>query len=882
MPIPQLHSPNSPSWRRSTLQKRARQFRFNGGSSYRRGPGRKAGFFGSILFILSFAMIAGSISAAGFFIWIEHSLPDPANLMERTVEQSTKIYDRTGKTVLYDIHGTKKRTLIKFEDVPDSLKWATIAIEDKNFYEHGGFDIRGIARAVFIDLTQGGKLQGGSTITQQLIKNSILSSEKTYTRKIKELILAWKLETRLNKDQILELYLNEIPYGSTSYGIAAAAETYFGKKVMDLTLSEAAMLVSIPKATTYYSPYGNHKDELLSRSRHVIDEMVQIGKISKEEAEAAKADDPTSRVLPRREPITAPHFVFYVRELLTEKYGDRLVEQGGLKVITSLDLDKQKLAEEAISAQVGENEKKWGAQNAALVSIDPQTGQILAMVGSRDYFDTERDGNVNVTLRPRQPGSSFKPIVYAASFLKGYTPTTILFDVNTIFKTEIGKDYEPKNYDLIEHGPITVRSALAGSLNIPAVKMIYLTGVENVLNLADSLGYSTLKERSRFGLSLVLGGGEVKLLEHAAAFGVFAADGVKHNLSPILKVEGPKGEILEEWEDEDTEVLPKEVARQINSILSDNTARAYIFGAQNYLTLPDRKVAAKTGTTNDYRDAWTIGYTPELVTGVWVGNNNNKEMKLGADGSKIAAPIWNNYMKKALAGVAPSDMPEPESVITGKPILDGEPYATVTLRINKNTGLIADENTPLGLIEEKLYRQVHDILHYVRRENPRGPVPDNPNDDPQYENWEAAVQRWAADNGIISDIAPITAQLGENSENLTVSPPATESGQQIQFSILDGVETKWKSPRPGAVLDGEYFPLAVIASLNNDSYRRAELGVNKDGGFVSLGEAVRESNGNFRWIWGEKPNQGMYTLKLRVYSGVEKYDLDPNLLLEIK
>lgn len=845
--------------------------------------------------VISVAMIAGSVSAAGFFIWIEHTLPDPGNLIDRTVEQSTKIFDRTGKIVLYDIHGEKKRTVISFSDIPDSIKWATIAIEDKKFYEHSGFDIKGIIRSVIVDISRGGKAQGGSTITQQLIKNSILSREKTYTRKIKELILAWKLENKLSKDQILELYLNEIPYGSISYGIESAAQTFFGKEAKELSLSEVAMLAALPKAPSYYSPYGNHKDELASRTRFVIDEMAEIGKITAEEAAEAKKDDPVSRVLPRRESIIAPHFVMYVKEILTEKYGDRMVEQGGLKVITSLDLDKQKFAEEAVAAQVEDNEKKWKAGNASLVSLDPKTGQILAMVGSRDYFDEEHDGNVNVALRPRQPGSSFKPIVYAASFIKGFTPNTILFDVNTIFKTEIGEDYEPKNYDLKEHGPVTVRSALAGSLNIPAVKMIYLTGIKNVLDLADNLGYSTLKERSRFGLSLVLGGGEVKLLEHTAAFGVFATEGVKHEISPILKVEDPSGLVLEEWKDSSQEVLSPQVVRQISSILSDNDARTFIFGAQNYLILPDRAVAAKTGTTNDYHDAWTVGYTPELVTGVWVGNNDNAEMKKGADGSKIAAPIWNAYMRKALSNIPPSSFNPPDDVITGKFILDGVPYSTVSVKINSATGLPADESTPPGQIVTKEYRQYHSILYYINKDDPRGPAPADPKLDLQYLNWELGVQNWAAANGFVNEAPPLTAQVNQETlepeQGSNINTGVNQDKPEInQTATLDSVSVKWKNPRNNKQLTTDVFPFAVIASLSDPDIYEAEVIIKggsalsspQGGKTISLGTAKKESNGNFMWFWGEVPSPGDYTLQIRVFSQNKQYLVDPPINISIK
>ncbi len=881
MPIPHLKP--SPSWRADIL----RQRRPNNNFRYGRGTRNKPhGFWGNFLIILSMAMIAGSVSAAGLFVWIEHTLPDPGNLMERSVEQSTKIYDRTGKVVLYDIHGNIKRTVIKLEDIPETVKWATIAIEDKKFYEHKGFDLRGILRSIIIDITRGGKVQGGSTITQQLIKNSILSKEKTYTRKIKELILAWELENKMNKDQILELYLNEIPYGSTAYGIESASQTFFGKQTKELSLSEVAMLAALPKATTFYSPYGNHKDELLARTKFVLDEMVEIGKISVEEAERAKKEDPVSRVLPRREAIIAPHFVMYVKELLTEKYGDRIVEQGGLKVVTSLDLDKQKFAEEAIAAQVNDNEKKWNAGNAALVSLDPNTGQVLAMVGSRDYFDEKYDGNVNVTLRPRQPGSSFKPIVYATSFLRGFTPNTILYDVNTIFKTEIGEDYEPKNYDLKEHGPVTVRQALAGSLNIPAVKMIYLSGIKNVLDLSDKLGYSTLKERSRFGLSLVLGGGEVKLLEHTAAFGVFAAEGVRHEISPILKVEDPTGLTLEEWKDSSQEVFPSQIARQISSILSDNDARAFIFGAQNYLILPDRQVAAKTGTTNDYHDAWTVGYTPELVTGVWVGNNNNTEMKRGADGSKIAAPIWNNFMRKALQNISPNSFTPPDEVITGKSVLDGAPYSSATIKINLATGLPADSSTPENQIAAKEYRQYHSILHYVNKDDPRGPVPSDPGSDLQYANWELGVQNWTAANGFINENPPVAIQSSGTNESPNITPneikPEQNNINNEQIDTLDSINVKWKNPKNNKQLFSDVFPFAVIASLGDQNILEAELLVKGTNYSISLGTAKREPNGNFMWFWGEVPAPDEYMLQISVYSQNKRYLLDPPVYITIK
>lgn len=684
-------------------------------------------------------------------LYLSHDLPDPNRLMERQVPESTKIYDRTGQTVLYEIHGAEKRTLINLKDVPDNLKNATIAIEDKDFYKHSGFSVWAIFRTLVTDVIFS-KRAGGSTLTQQFIKNSVLTNEKTLTRKIKEIILAYRLEKKFSKDEILQMYFNEIPYGSTAYGVEAASQKYFGKSARDLNLAEAAVLAALPQAPSRYSPYGPNKDILVARQKYIIDLMVKYGYTSKDEAEEAKNFKLTFK--PPTDNITAPHFVMYVKETLADKYGEKTVEQGGLKIYTTLDLYKQKIAEEVISAKAPDNEKKYNATNAALVSLDPKNGQILAMVGSRDYFNDKIDGQVNVALQKRQPGSSFKPIVYAASFIKGYTPETVLYDVVTNFSTDPAKPYEPHNYDSKEHGPVTIRQALAGSLNIPAVKTIYLTGINNVLNLAQNLGYSTLNDKDRFGLSLVLGGGEVKLLEHTNAFSAFAREGVKHQLSTILKIEDKDGRILEEFKSQTKKILEPNIARLINSILSDNAARAYVFGANNSLTLGSRPVAAKTGTTNDYRDAWTIGYTPSIVTGVWVGNNNNKEMKRGADGSVVAAPIWHDYMNKILGDTPIEYFNAPENQPTGKAVLDGAIDPAVTVKIDKFSGLLANEFTPAGAVQEKQFKQAHSILYYVNKDAPRGPAPADPSSDPQFNLWEKTILDWAKKQGIASSTPP--------------------------------------------------------------------------------------------------------------------------------
>lgn len=793
MPIPQLSTQiRSPrDWKNQDNKKKKRRFGkiSSPENPFRKSGGNKKRSFKDLLtiafVIFCGIFLAGSVTAAVFLFWAGRNLPDPNNLTERVVAQSTKIYDKTGETVLYDIHGNQKRTLVKLEDLPEYVKWATVALEDKKFYEHHGFDPVGFLRAVWNNIVHGYGSGGGSTLTQQLVKNAILSPEKTLSRKIKELILSFKIEQRYSKDEILQMYLNEIPYGSVSYGIEAAAQTFFGKSARDLTLDETALLASLPQATTFYSPYGSHQDRLLVRTHYTLDQMFEEGYITEEERDTAKEIDVLGKIIPRKENILAPHFVMYIKEILVETYGEKVVEQGGLKVITTLDLDKQLIAEEAITEQVEINEKEWGGTNAALISLDARTGQILAMVGSRDYFDEEIDGAVNVTTRPRQPGSSFKPIVYAAAFKKGYTPSTLLYDVVTTFKTEIGKDYEPHNYNDKTFGLVTIKQALAGSLNIPAVKTLYLTGISNVLDFADNLGYTTLQDRSRFGLSLVLGGGEVKLLEHASAFGVFAREGEKHQIAGILKVEDANGRVLEEWKDEKSNVVDKEVCRQLTSILSDNSARAYVFGEKNYLTLGERPVAAKTGTTNDFHDAWTIGYTPSIVTGVWTGNNDNSEMKMGADGSILAAPIWNKYMREVLAGTPIETFNAPEPIVTGKAVLDGTPSSSRTVLANKETGELATESTPPELVEQRVVQELHSILHYVDKNNPRGEIPSNPSSDPQYEGWEAALRIWAEDEGV--NILNSDVQDKDYYSQGFVETENEEENQEVSNNIFDSI-----------------------------------------------------------------------------------------------
>ena len=705
---------------------------------------KKKNIFISFLFnrktIRAFVILflIGIIVSLTTIFFLSKDLPNPNQLIEREIAQSTIIYDRSGENILYEFHGEEKRTLINLSEIPDHAEQATIAIEDKNFYKHKGVSFLAIARTIITNVLYG-KKAGASTLTQQFVKNSLLTSEKKYSRKIKEMIIAQRIEKKFSKDEILQMYLNEIPYGSNAYGIEAASQKYFGKPAKDLVLAESAILAALPQAPSRYSPYGPNKDLLIGRQRYILDLMQEQGYINEEEKEEAKNyqlifKGPETNII-------APHFVMYVKEVLSEKYGTKEVEQGGLKIYTTLDLEKQKIAEEAIKNRVEENVSKFNANNASLVAIDPKNGQVLAMVGSKDYFNQEIDGQVNVALRLRQPGSSMKPLVYAALFKKGFNPNSILYDVITNFSAS-GKAYEPNNYNGQESGPISIRKALAGSLNIPAVKALYLAGINNVIDLAKEAGYSSLTDPDNYGLSLVLGGAEVRLLEHVNAYSIFAREGEISPINIILKVEDKNGKILEEFQERKKKVLEPNIAKMINSILSDNSARSFVFGERNTLTLENRPVAAKTGTTNNFRDAWTIGYTPSLVAGVWVGNNDNSEMKRGADGSVIAAPIWNEFMKNALQGTPVENFSEPQIEKTGKALIDGEPVGK-TIKINKETGDIATETTSAELIEEVFFADHHSILYYIDKENPLEPIPNNPENDPQFKLWEDRVLEWA-------------------------------------------------------------------------------------------------------------------------------------------
>ena len=596
------------------------------------------------------------------FIWIFKDLPSPTRLGSFPFPASTSIYDRHGK-ILYEIFSEKNRTPVKIKDLPEYVKWATIASEDKNFYKHHGFDVGGILRASF-NIVFHQTLQGGSTITQQLVKNALLEDpRRNLRRKIREALLTYGAEVFYSKDQILEMYLNQAPYGGTAWGIETASRTYFNKEAKDLTLAETALLAGLPASPTRFSPFGAHPELAKERQTRVLQRMIEDKYITEEEKK--KAVEEELKYAPATVGIKAPHFVLYVKELLVDQYGEKMVEQGGLKVQTTLDLDLQDFAQQTVGTEVGKL-KNLHITNGAALATNPKTGEILAMVGSKDYFDNEIDGNVNVTLRPRQPGSSIKPLNYALGLEKKIiTPATVLNDVPTCFAVSGQKLYCPVNYDGTFHGPTQVRFTLGNSYNIPAVKVLALNGLEDFVKKATEMGITTFKDPKNYGLSITLGGGEIKMVDMATAFSSFANLGIRQDIWAIKKIEDSRGKVLfEKKEEEGPRVLPMGVAYLISHILLDNNARSAAFGPSSYLVVKNHpEVSVKTGTTNDRRDNWTIGYNPSRLVAVWVGNNDNTAMSYVASGVTGASPIWNKIMTFALKDQKQEWPLKPEDVV---------------------------------------------------------------------------------------------------------------------------------------------------------------------------------------------------------------------------
>lgn len=686
-----------------------------------------------ILSALCIVLITGIIG----MIWILRvikDLPHPEQISDFQPTQSTKIYDKTGEILLYEIHGEQNRTVLPQKEIPKVAKEATIAIEDQGFYKHAAINWKGVARAIVVNITKRSLSQGGSTITQQLVKNVFLTSEKTFTRKIKELILSYWIEQNYSKEEILGLYLNQIPYGSNAYGLESASRLYFGKSAKDITTAQHATLAAMIQSPSYYSPWGKHVNKLLERKDYVLDQMKLLGFLTEEEVKKAKQE--TLVFQPQSiGSIKAPHFSLMVKEYLIRKYGENMVENGGLRVITTLDWKQQEAAERAIKKGVEQNSRLYNGKNASLVAQDPKTGHITALVGSADYFNKEIDGNFNVATQGlRQPGSTFKPFAYVTAFKKGYVAESILFDAPTEFSnhaycakipdysTKSPQCFHPQNFNETFLGPISIRKALAESINVIAVKILYLAGISETLETAKSFGITTLQDTSRFGLSLVLGGGEVRLNELVGAYSVFAQDGVKRDQVFILSIKDAKNNTLEEYKNTGTQVMEAQYIRMINNILSDTNARAGLLHSSLSLTqFEGYDIALKTGTTNDYKDAWVVGYTPFITVGVWAGNSDNTPMQKQGGSILAAIPLWSDFLRETIYSYPAEVFPKPETINREKPMLNGE-Y------------IIQDQTTG--------EYSVHSILFYVDKKNPLGPYPQNPQEDPQFINWETGVTQW--------------------------------------------------------------------------------------------------------------------------------------------
>lgn len=840
------------------------------------------------------AIVVGSFGLFALIVFFNAGLPGIDELKNISIAQNTQILDRKGE-ILHNIQGEENRKYVVISDISPHLIKATIAIEDDQFYSHAGFDLPAIAKSVAAEIFGIGGRRGGSTITQQFVKNYFLSRERTYSRKLKELILAVKIERALNKDEILELYLNKIPYGNNAYGIQQAAKVYFNKDAKDLDLAESAILASLPQAPSYYSPYGPRRytglekqftvedlaarpikamtdlEEneytrgllgknyeladgsevyMLGRSDLVLRRMRDLALINPEEFAAAEKNLATAiEFTPHAQSFTAPHFIFYVREYLENKYGKEVVEQGGLKVTTTLDREWQLKAEELVTKQAEINRTNYGANNAALLATNPRTGEILAMVGSADFFNKDINGQVNITDRELQPGSAFKPFVYATAFLNRYSPATVVYDTPTKFglSTQSMQNFDGKFY-----GPMSLRSALALSRNIPAVKALYLAGGEAaVIAQARAMGLASLKDDGNYGISLALGTGKVKLTEFLTGYGVFANNGKKIPLTPILKVENAAGEILEEWREPNGEqVLDEQVAYLINNVLSDPEIHV---GSR--LRISGKTVAAKTGTANKKTPngtilpshGWTIGYTPSLVVGTWSGNTDGQAMKAGASGYNNAAPIFHEFLKFALrdkpaepfsipqgikhitvslaSGLLPSPDTPPDQVRSevfasfAVPIETDDRFYKVN--IDKMSLRIATEHTPAHLVETRYYRVHKDAL-------------DN-------EQWQAGVASFVAGQRLKDPDNPAYREFPTETDNIH-NP--TNAAQAPGITII--------TPAQSAGVKAGFIPVTVAINGGN-----------------SVESVEFFMNGQKQFTTKEPPYNGSVRIHPKTASGIE-------------
>jgi penicillin-binding protein 1C len=751
-----------------------------------------------IFSLISILFILGGIVA----VWISRlPLPDLSAFNAIQVPQSTKIYDRTGKILLYNIHENVQRTVVPLSNISPYIQNASVAIEDSDFYTNIGIQAASIIRSALVDLFTGSYDQGGSTITQQVIKNSLLTQSKTISRKIEEWVLAIKLTRAMPKAEILATYLNETGYGGNMYGVEEASKAYFGTDASAVDLAQAAYLAALPQAPSYYSPYGQNKAALTARQKLVLQRMLDNKFITQDQYTQAIAEN--VQFLPQNTgTLLAPHFSMYVRNYLEQKYGDTAVDNGGLKVTTTLDYNLQQKMEQIVANFAPQIKKQFDATNMAMVAIDPTTGDILAMVGSENYYDTANDGNFNAATTYRQPGSTFKPFVYSTLFEKGYTPETILFDVKTQFSTQCTVDgkpkdptasssvcYEPDEYDKIYDGPVTIRYALAQSRNIPAVKALYLAGIPDSIQTAQNMGITSLTNPQNYGLSLVLGGGEVSLLQMTSAYGVFANDGIRNPYRAVLEVDDSNGNILEQTTTSPIQVMPIQPVREINSILSDPSHGIRMSSISAITDPMGRPVAIKTGTTNNYKDVWAIGYTPNLVVGAWAGNNDDTPMDQNI-ASLVITPVWGAFMTEALPSFPVENFKAPDPSPTNlKPVMRGIWQGGTSYMIDSISGKLATQYTPPSMVKEVVQDNVDSILQWVDKNNPLGPIPTNPANDPQYPYWEYGVRQWF--ENVYLPAHPDFKEFGTSTILNALNGPLITSGLASGTPLLPDMPTQY-------------------------------------------------------------------------------------------
>ncbi len=780
---------------------------------------------------------------------IARDLPSPDGVVKKS-GFSTKIVDRSGE-VLYDVYANENNTPISFNDMPVYLRQGVIAIEDKNFYKNNGFDVAGIIRGAISTLFRG-RIASGSTLTQQLVKNVLLTSDQTIVRKFKEFILTAEVSSRFSKDQILQMYLNEIPYGGTSVGVEAASEMYFGKKAKDLNLVECAYLAGLPQSPTYYSPYTGNVKAYTARTQDVLRRMREDGYITSTQEKEAVNQIPNLSFQSRGANFKAPHFVQYVVKEIEDKYGTSALQGGGLTITTTLDLKLQDSVQKIVSDEIAKVETLHITNGAAVV-MNPETGEILSMVGSKDFNADDYDGQYNVAVAQRQPGSSIKPFTYVTAFKKGYTAATMLMDVPTIFPSGDQKEYKPVNYDGKFRGPVQLRFALANSINIPAVKLLAMVGIKDTLQIAYDAGISemapTQANLNRLGLSMTLGGGEVTLLNLTNGYSIFMNGGYRVNPVSILKVTDASGNVLEENKPQKgNSVITPEQSFLIADILSDNNARSMTFGTNSYLNIPGFDVAVKTGTTNDKRDNWTVGGNGQGLVGVWVGNNDNSEMLQVASGVTGASPIWNQIIKKVLqdkpkfqfkapAGIVKQDV----DTISGYRTHDGFPGRSeyfvkgtepsgvdpvhTNLKVCKGDGKLA---SPSDIAANNYDTKEF----YVFKE-------EDPTAEPGTENkWQKGILDWLNTQGDQKYHPPTDYCGSGNPVNVDFNAPRDHDGNlQSNFNINLNAQSSSNITEVAIQIDG-----TQVATLNNLPFQYSVNGLSN--GIHTIRAIAKDQNGN--------------------------------------